>query len=243
MARRSRSSLASGNIDSIFDAPGRVNPKVSKKIKQSLAEYEALKGETPTEKPKTSRAGRAPGPLENLTGTRGLTDPAVRAKGEATRAEQLNSMQKAYVNGVVRQGKSKIQAAKDAGYSTARTAIQRLETTPKVQQALAKEHKAHEQALDMTRKRVVDGLMEAVDMARVKADPLSMVAGWREVAKICGYYEPVKHQVEVSVNGQVLLNQITSMSDADLLKLADEASVIDGEFTAIGHDSSEGDPE
>lgn len=221
--RRSRSALATGKIDNIFDAPGRVNPKVSKKIKDSLAEYQNLKKKKPH------------GPIENLNGI-GTRDPAIRALGPKAVAENMSPRQRAYVEGIAREGKSKLRAAHDAGYSTPRTAIQRLETSTAVQKALVSERKAHEEALDMTRKRVVDGLMEAVDMARVKADPLSMVAGWREVAKICGYYEPVKHKVEVSVNGQVLLHQITSMSDEDLLKLADEANVIDGEFTALGQE-------
>jgi phage terminase small subunit len=223
--RRSRSALASGKIDNIFEAPGRVNPKVSKKIKESLAEYQKLKEKKPH------------GPIENLNGA-GMADPAIKAKSMATQAEMLNPKQQAYIEGVTREGKSKLKAAYDAGYSSPRTAIQRLETSAPVQKAIATERKAHEEELNMTRKKVVDGLMEAVDMARVKADPLSMVAGWREVAKICGYYEPVKHKVEVSVNGQVLLHQITSMSDEDLLKLADEANVIDGEFTALGHEES-----
>lgn len=240
MARRSRSSLASGNIDSIFDAPGRVNPKVSKKIKASLDEYSKLKGQETQGEPAPESKKRAHGPVENLTGL-GTRDPALRTLGQQANKENLSPRQRAFVEGVVRAGKSKRQAAHDAGYSSPRSAVQRLETSTAVQKALETEHKAHEEALNMTRKRVVDGLIEAVDMARVKADPLSMVAGWREVAKICGYYEPVKHQVEVSVNGQVLLNQITSMSDADLLKLADEASVIDGEFTAIGHEGEVSD--
>jgi hypothetical protein len=226
--RRSRSALATGKIDSIFDAPGKVDAKVSKKIKDSLAEYEKLR-----------QAKKKPGhgPIENLNGP-GLRDPAVRALGPKANHERLNDKQRAYVEGIARDGKSKRQAARDAGYSSPRTAIQKLDVHPTVQKAMVEERHAHEEALGMTRKRVVDGLMEAVDLARIKADPLSMVAGWREVAKICGYYEPVKHKIEVSVNGQVLLNQITSMSDEDLLKLADEANIIDGEFTAIPHEGS-----
>lgn len=225
-SRRSRSAIANDRVDNIFEAPGRVDAKVTKKIKESYAEFEALKKKTPH------------GPVENLNGP-GLRDPAVRALGPKARAENLSPKQRAYVEGIAREGKSKRRAAYDAGYSTPRTAIQKLETLPAVQKALTEEHQAYEQELGMTRKRVVDGLMEAVDLARIKADPLSMVAGWREVAKICGYYEPVKHKVEVSVNGQVLLHQITNMSDEDLLKLADEANIIDGEFQAISNGDSE----
>jgi phage terminase small subunit len=221
--RRSRSALASGKIDSIFESE-RVNPKVTKKIKESLGEYQKLREE------KTKRKGH--GPIENLNGP-GTRDPAIRALGPQSKKERLSPMQRKYVEAVSQDGLSKRQAAKAAGYSSPRTAIQSLDKLPIVQDSIARERQACEEELNMTRKKVVDGLMEAIDIGRIKADPLSMVAGWREVAKICGYYEPIKHKIEVSVNGQVLLNQITTMSDEDLLKLADEAAIIDGEYTQL----------
>ena len=39
-----------------------------------------------------------------------------------------------------------------------------------------------------------------------------MIAGWREVGKMCGFYEPTKAKIEVSVQGQVLLQRLNGMS-------------------------------
>ena len=46
-----------------------------------------------------------------------------------------------------------------------------------------------------------------------------MVAGWREIAKMCGYYAPERKEVQVNVAGSTLLDEIACMSDAELLAL------------------------
>ena len=71
-------------------------------------------------------------------------------------------------------------------------------------------------------------------MAKIKADPLTMIAGWREVGKMCGFYEPTKTKIEVSVQGQVLIQRLNAMSDEELLKLAEgDPNVLEGEVTVI----------
>jgi phage terminase small subunit len=88
---------------------------------------------------------------------------------------------------------------------------------PKIQAAVAAERASYAIASGVTKKMVVDGLMEAVDMAKIKADPLAMIAGWREVGKMLGFYEPTKVAMSVTVGGQVLLSKMNTMSDAELL--------------------------
>lgn len=61
-----------------------------------------------------------------------------------------------------------------------------------------------------------------------------MVSGWREIGKMCGFYEPTKTKVEVSVNGRVMVERINAMSDEELLRLAEgDGNVFDGEFSVI----------
>jgi hypothetical protein len=48
-----------------------------------------------------------------------------------------------------------------------------------------------------------------------------MIAGWREVGKMCGFYEPKKVDIKVSMQGQVLLQRLNSMSDKELLSLTE----------------------
>jgi len=87
---------------------------------------------------------------------------------------------------------------------------------------LALKHKYEAEWIEenqMTRKRVMDGMLESIEMAKLMAEPATMVAGWREIGKICGYYAPVETRVKVDVSGNVVLGQMNSMTDAELLKL------------------------
>ena len=71
----------------------------------------------------------------------------------------------------------------------------------------------------VTRADVLNGFEEAIDLARSRSNPAAMVAGWREIAKMCGYYAPERKEVRVSVAGSTLLNEIECMPDAELLAL------------------------
>ncbi len=93
---------------------------------------------------------------------------------------------------------------------------------PQVAKALEIERAKYMIASQMTRKKVIDGFLEAVDLARVAGDSIAMTAGWREIGKMCGFYEPVKHEVKISVDGQILVTKLQTMSDAELLKMAEE---------------------
>lgn len=106
--------------------------------------------------------------------------------------------------------------------------------------AIANERAKYEAASDITRRKVIDGFMEAIDMARVQADPTAMIGGWREIAKVCGHYEPTKQELIITFRGQNTLRQMEQMTDEQLLKLAHQE--IEGEFTevpALTHEKDE----
>lgn len=109
-----------------------------------------------------------------------------------------------------------------------------LALNPKVQAEVARERERWEKANLMTKKRVMDGFLEAIDIAKIQADPMAMIGGWREIAKMCGYFEPIKHRLEVSVQGEVVIQKLQALSDAQLLELADgKADALEGEFTVL----------
>lgn len=72
----------------------------------------------------------------------------------------------------------------------------------------------------ITRNTVIAGLKEAIDMSRTIGEPAIMVAAWREIGKMCGFYEPVKVKVDLTSGGVSLQTRLTTLTDADLLKLA-----------------------
>ena len=94
----------------------------------------------------------------------------------------------------------------------------RMARMPSILRVYQAEKAAYEQASQMTRKKVMDGLLEAVEMAKLMAEPATMVSGWREIGRMCGYYEPAKHTLDINIKGDVTLRQLNSMSDAELLK-------------------------
>jgi phage terminase small subunit len=79
----------------------------------------------------------------------------------------------------------------------------------------------------VTRAKVLEELQAAIEVARLKDDPMAMIAGWREIAKICGYYAPERRKLEVSVDGAALQAKFAAMSDEGLLALADGRELSD----------------
>ncbi len=82
--------------------------------------------------------------------------------------------------------------------------------------ARVQEHPVHRDDAEPGRAEVLEGFQEAIELARLRADPSAMIAGWREIAKMCGYYAPERKQVELSTAGSALRTQYEEMTDADL---------------------------
>ena len=80
----------------------------------------------------------------------------------------------------------------------------------------------------MSRKGVMRGLMDAIDMAAEMRQPSAMISGWKEVGRMCGFYEPERREIALSVNAQEMLAQIKTIPREQLLQLAHEQDVLDG---------------
>lgn len=114
-------------------------------------------------------------------------------------------------------------AAVRAGYSqrTARQIAYELLTRPHIAAAVCEGEARIAADAQVTREKVLAELQEAIDMARLKGDPMAMIAGWREVAKLCGFYAPERKKVEISVEGEALQRKISGATDAELLAIID----------------------
>ena len=122
------------------------------------------------------------------------------------------------------QGESIMSASVRAGYADGGTLAYRLVKMPNVLKLYHEEKTKYEAAGDMTRKKVMDMLLESYDMAKLMAEPASMVSAAREIGKMCGYYAPVESRVKVDVSGNVMLDRLNNLSDAELLKLISDGS-------------------
>lgn len=93
--------------------------------------------------------------------------------------------------------------------------------------------RAREQLSDMTslkRLDVISGIMEAIDYARMVADPQAMIKGWTEIAKILGHYAPEIKKIEITHSQGKLRSKYEAMSDETLLAIA-EGRIIEGDYT------------
>ena len=191
------------------------------------------RGTNATEKSKAARlaALRASAPnTGDLTGT-----------AEANPDRPLTTRMKEFVK-LWAQGETILSAAIRAGYNDGGTYAYRLAKDPAILKIYHREKEAYAAAVGMTRQKVMEGLLEAVEMAKIQADPTAMIAGWREVGKMCGYYEPVKKQIDVNLTGNVVMQRLNKLSDAELLKLieTETANALEGEFVEVlGDDEDE----
>lgn len=127
---------------------------------------------------------------------------------------------------LVGRGDSWNAAALKAGYSQGASNVAAWKNDPRILAIIAAEQKKNEETVDMSRKKVMDGFLEAIDIARIQADPTAMIKGWTEVAKMCGYYAPDTKKVEISISAKRLVDKFETMSDEELLKYA-EKDIID----------------
>jgi hypothetical protein len=138
----------------------------------------------------------------------------------------LTEQQEEYVEGVL-DGKAKSHAALDAGYSHG-SQSHRLDRNELVQTALAERREELSSATQITRAGVLNGILDAIEMARVMADPMAMLAGYRDISKMMGYNAPEVKKVEISDTSNTLARKIKSMSDEDLLNVIEgEARLVD----------------
>lgn len=191
------------------------------------------RGTNATEESKAARVAALRASAPNTSGYAGVA--------AANPDRPLTSRMKEFVK-LWAQGETILSAAIRAGYNDGGTYAYRLAKDPAILKIYHREKEAYAAAVGMTRQKVMEGLLEAVEMAKIQADPTAMIAGWREVGKMCGYYEPVKKQIDVNITGNVVMQRLNKLSDAELLKLieTETANALEGEFTEVlGDDEDE----
>jgi phage terminase small subunit len=127
----------------------------------------------------------------------------------------------------VAQGREVLHAAKMAGYHTPPYEIAKR---PDFIAFVKKLQARNERVVDMTRKKVMEGFLEAIEQAKMMAEPMTQIAGWREIAKVCGYYAPEVKILNINATSQRVLTQLETLSDSDLLEIIEkDAELIEGE--------------
>lgn len=155
-----------------------------------------------------------------------MTAPKTKKAPDKRKASVLTDQQETYVEGVL-DGKVKAQAALDAGYSHG-SQSHRLDRNELVKVALEDRREELSSATQITRAGVLNGILDAIEMARTMADPTAMLAGYRDISKMMGYNAPEVKKVEISDAANNLSRKLKSMSDEDLLNIIEgEARLVD----------------
>jgi len=134
----------------------------------------------------------------------------------------MSMLQKRFCMLVARPDYSPGLAAREVGYKHCYQYARQLMKLPKIQKAIIKERRKYEKAALVSRAEIIETFREAIDMARMKADPAVMIKGATELGTMCGYYQQGDTKLTINPNGQVVLEQVKRMTDDELLALASE---------------------
>ena len=131
------------------------------------------------------------------------------------------------------------QAAKRAGYDDARQAAIANEQNKRINTVLGKMQTEARVRYQVDRDHVVEGLMEALSVAREQSDAKVMIQAWTELARITGVQAPeVK---EIRHTGNVDVNHMKHMNDSELLAVVGRKRelTIDGEYETVEPEEAE----
>jgi phage terminase small subunit len=136
------------------------------------------------------------------------------------RTPHLTSKQYRFVSEYLVDGNGAAAAVR-AGYSerSAKAIAAENLTKPDIQKTLQARQTADATRLSIQREDVLNGLVEAAAMAKLQCDPAGMVAAWKQVGHLMGYYSPERIRVDMRVQGQTMVNHLERLSDAELLAL------------------------
>lgn len=138
--------------------------------------------------------------------------------------EDLTDRQRQYVD-LRMQGFSPYQANKRCGFE--RTYHAELEALPKIKAIMDAHYASMQQQYDVTQKQVVEGILEGIDICKLQADGVGVINGWEKLARICGLASPEKKEVQISIEGRMVQQQLEELPEHELLALVGKERQLD----------------
>jgi len=119
-------------------------------------------------------------------------------------------------------GMKQAPAARNAGYSSPSKAADTLLKKSDIQAQIEQMRDDTRKAGLVTRERSIEGILEAIEHARIVNDPGAMIRGWQELNRMHGYHAPMKVEVDVPEEVRVMLNKLSGASKEKLIELIGE---------------------
>jgi phage terminase small subunit len=149
---------------------------------------------------------------------RGINNGTLAEIAKIDPDKPLTDKQRAFVK-LWAQGETILSAAVKAGYTDGGTYAYRMVHQPNILALYNEEKEAYERESGMTRQRVINGLLEGVEMAKWAEEPASVINGWKTIGQMCGYFAPVQVKHTMSVEGKILVERMEALSDKELMDL------------------------
>ena len=113
------------------------------------------------------------------------------------------------------------EAARLAGYSQKTAGQMGYENLkkPEVIDAIRELQAGYAAQLQVTKDDLIAGLFSAIEMGRQQQKPAAIIAGFVQIAKLCGFYEPEKVNLTLNAGGKRLSAKFAAMSDDELLAI------------------------
>ena len=80
-------------------------------------------------------------------------------------------------------------------------------------------------ALGISRQRLLNELQHAAALAQSKGEPMALIAAWREIGKVCGYYQPERVAVAIKTVEMDDIASMRHMTNAELEALIEQYTV------------------
>lgn len=91
-------------------------------------------------------------------------------------------------------------------------------------------------AMAITKEDVIHGMREAIGRAQIQGEPMTEIIGWEKIAKLLGFDNPTKVDVNLRASVEVMKKQVQDMTDDELVAALGASGIIDAEFHEVGKD-------
>lgn len=142
------------------------------------------------------------------------------AKTDAARTRRLKAIEAVAVMGM---------SAKDAAAFSGLTAgsVSSLMARPEVKEYVARLQQEQADKLNVSREEVMQGMLDAIQDAKMLGEPASQIRGWEQIAKMQGYYAPERRVLELPDNARDFIEAMQSLDTAEIARLAGQSNLIE----------------
>lgn len=144
----------------------------------------------------------------------------------------LTQQEQNLVHAIEVMGLSVTKAAEHAGLD--KFAAYAALDKPHVADARTELRAAMQRKVGYSKDEIIEGISEAISIARVIADPNTMIRGWESIARLTGHDKPT--QVNINIVGSrvsEVRKELARMNDEQLLQIAGVSDVIDADFYEV----------